>query len=108
MLGREIKQDGLVGKQRKSLKARLYKKLRQIPKPSITMQTVKCKMATTDTEKAETFNKFFTNVFTREVMNTMPWYPEKENVIPLTDIVISFEKIEEKLKKNKSQEIIWS
>ena len=43
MLGREIKQDGLVGKQRKTLKARLYKKLRQIPKPSITMQTVKCK-----------------------------------------------------------------
>ena len=56
-------------------------------------------MATTDTEKAETFNKFFTNVFTREDMNTMPDYPEKDNVIPLTDIVISDEKIEEKLNK---------
>ena len=32
-------------------------------------------------------------------MNTIPWYPEKENVIPLTDIVISDEKIEEMLKK---------
>ena len=52
------------------------------------------KMATTYTEKADALKKFFTDVFTREDLNTMPECPEKGNLIPLTEIVISDEKIE--------------
>jgi len=55
--------------------------------------------ATTDTQKAEALNSFFTSVFTREALDSLPTPEPMEDVTPLVDIKITEDRVEKKLKK---------
>ena len=53
--------------------------------------------ATTDQQKAEALNSFFTSVFTRENTENMP-QPQSRDVNPISDLVITKKMVEKKLK----------
>ncbi|KAK2155706.1 hypothetical protein LSH36_233g05050 [Paralvinella palmiformis] len=56
-------------------------------------------LTTDDHEKAETLNKYYTDVFTREDTNTIPIMNERQESVTLKDVIITPDLVEEKLNK---------
>ena len=61
--------------------------------------------STTDQDKSSTLNDFFCSVFTRENVDNIPEFENREVLVPLTDLIITPDVVRKKLlllKPNKS------